>query len=60
MAEKICKNCRYFGEPELAPLEYYHLCYQSTELMKQYVKSDDWCDRFTNASWVNKENKDEN
>lgn len=49
-----CENCRYYGaETSSEPFENYHLCYQSTSLQNQYVKSDDWCDRFTNASWVN-------
>lgn len=51
-----CENCRYYSISQTLPepLENYHFCYQSTEFQKQHVKSDDWCDRFTSASWIKK------
>ena len=55
---RACKNCRYYTDEVLAlDCKEYRFCAQSTEYQKQYTKPDDWCDRFTGASWVNNEDE---
>lgn len=53
-SNKACKNCRYYTNNVIVGVDEkeYRLCAQSTEFQKDYVAPDDWCDRFTGASWM--------
>lgn len=61
--EKKCCNCRYMDKSKMIPPEFgldkvdLYYCTQSAPNYQQYVKEDDWCDRFCGASWINGEKR---